>query len=71
MAVAEIEADIRHPISRSYGELCSVFCEDFRQNLPRYNGTALYVEQTSLWPIQVARNVDVMTWNRYPITVTS
>ena len=26
------------------GDLCGVFCEDFGENLPRYNGTTLYIQ---------------------------
>ena len=29
------------------GELWVVFCEDFGENWPRYNGTALYLKQVS------------------------
>ena len=43
MIVAKSEADIRittdTPNLALTGELWSVFCEDFGENWPRYNGT--------------------------------
>ena len=34
----------RHPIACLSGKLLGVFCEDLGENLPRYSGTALYME---------------------------
>ena len=47
MTVAESESDIRivkyTPYIAFTGELWVVFCEDFRENWPRYNDIALYM----------------------------
>ena len=44
--MAESASDIRITRDTPYlaltGELWGVYCEDFGENLPRYNGTALY-----------------------------
>ena len=46
ITVAESESDIKITTVTPYlaltGELCGVYCEDFGENWPRYNGTALY-----------------------------
>ena len=46
MAIAERKSNIRltkdNPYLALTGELWGVFCEDFEENWPRFNGTALY-----------------------------
>ena len=45
--VSESESDIRITTETPYltltGELWGVYCEDLGENLPLYNGTALYM----------------------------
>ena len=47
ITVAEIGSDIRITTDSLYlaltGDLWGAYCEDFRENWPRYNGTALYM----------------------------
>ena len=49
ITAAESESDIRITTDTPYlaltGELWGVCCEDLGENWPRYNGTALYVQQ--------------------------
>ena len=46
ITVAESESDLRITTDTPYpalrGELWGVYCEDFQENCPRYNGIALY-----------------------------
>ena len=43
---AEYKSEFEHTKDTPYfaltGEIWGVFCEDFEENWPRYNGTALY-----------------------------
>ena len=47
MTGAELKSDFKFTTDSPYlaltGELWGVYCEDFGENWPSYNGTALYV----------------------------
>ena len=41
--MAESESDIRITTVTREGDIWGVYCEDLGENLPHYNGTALYI----------------------------
>ena len=62
--MVERESDIRITTDTPYlaltGELWGVFCEDFGENWPRYNGIALYTDIGMI--ILVASYCDKLDW---------
>ena len=47
MAAAECKSDFKRTTDTPYlareGEIWGVYCDEIAENLPRYNGTALYL----------------------------
>ena len=67
MTAAERKSDIKLKTGTPYlaltGELWGVNYENFEENWPRYNGTALYFCKIKIFQMEISRNGALVTPN--------